>query len=368
MPTIGPAVGNMKAISTHPGIIPASTGNNDAFSQLLSDPDIAKDDALAGKSHEKRQSKGDTPTEPITVRPPMFPVLQTSSSNIPQSQLLPIAAFNTDGSDGSDDLSRSNGSKLSDVPVSFKESIKGDLSTISAIPGAGWQTSSEEEAQKSSPREALSAGAISAKQHRSSAASSERSAAYIDEASSGSGLAMTIHVSAIETHLPVAISQAVTDMTANGACVQHESQTSPAMAAQVEKPLRVLRFNIEPQSLGLVTVHIRMSHSRVSVKIGAQTHETCALLKRGSDTLSLAISEKGVALDSLEITRSVEMVPAQLSKANSENEIVTTSGGQAFAGKDQAGDRKRQEREPSGETAPSRHERAVDFLPEGVML
>ncbi len=68
MPTIGPAVGNMKAISTHPGIIPASTGNNDAFSQLLSDPDIAKDDALAGKSHEKRQSKGDTPTEPITVR------------------------------------------------------------------------------------------------------------------------------------------------------------------------------------------------------------------------------------------------------------------------------------------------------------
>jgi hypothetical protein len=80
---------------------------------------------------------------------------------------------------------------------------------------------------------------------------------------------------------------------------------SPLASAIVEQPsapaIKTLDIALEPDSLGSVTVKLRLSGERLELKIEASRSETMRLIDRDKDALSTALQSSGYSVDGLEI-------------------------------------------------------------------
>ncbi|QGM97905.1 flagellar hook-length control protein FliK [Methylocystis parvus] len=112
---------------------------------------------------------------------------------------------------------------------------------------------------------------------------------------------MTFHVDDLSVHIPLAIAHSLTD---NASLVNSErvamARDSTHDAVHPRETVKILRFSLEPESLGVVSVRMKIAHSRVEIRLDAQSDVAPALL-RAREALSTAIGDKGLILDSCEI-------------------------------------------------------------------
>jgi hypothetical protein len=99
----------------------------------------------------------------------------------------------------------------------------------------------------------------------------------------------------------------------------------------------MLTFELEPASLGLVTVKMRLARSNVDIEIGVQSEKTMSLLNDLRDKLTQAVTSSGCKVESLDIR--VSPTPASTdirenpSEGGSQNAAFGRfDGGGGFAG------------------------------------
>ncbi|MGJ0509982.1 MAG: flagellar hook-length control protein FliK [Methylocystis sp.] len=119
-------------------------------------------------------------------------------------------------------------------------------------------------------------------------------------------LPMTIHVSQIQTHFPAMIANTLTSGTPTGGIEDDIQIHRPLEAMDKPKDVqKIVSFEVEPASLGAISVRMRMTHSGVDIQIVAENASTSALLTDTRETLSAAIGERGLRLESYEVVVNV---------------------------------------------------------------
>jgi hypothetical protein len=156
-----------------------------------------------------------------------------------------------------------------------------------------------------------------------------------------------IHVSELQTYLPSAIAVALSDRS-NGpeapqAGTQHQIASPPE---QQTNPVKILRFEVEPETLGSISVRMRVTHTGVDIQIAADNASTSALLFDTRESLTAAIGEKGLNLHSYEVMLSQAPAPANAPGGQSETGFderrQAYAGERGYAGDDRPGQRSRQ--------------------------
>lgn len=172
-----------------------------------------------------------------------------------------------------------------------------------------------------------------------------------------------MRVSELETHLPVAVLNALPgeprELTRSEATVESRPVETPE---QQKAPVKVLKFELEPAALGGISVRMRVTHSRVDIQIAAENPSTSALLIDTRDALGAAIGEKGLSLHSYEV---VNMSAATAPPSNAAGQHQSSfseqqrnyAGERGFAGHDRD---QRQGQEPQ------RHQRRRDETSAGL--
>ncbi len=116
---------------------------------------------------------------------------------------------------------------------------------------------------------------------------------------------LKIQVAEIVTHLPAVVAQTLIASPENGSSGRKSApMAGPAMEPPPEKPaepLKVLKFQVEPASLGAITVRMRVCHAKVEIIMDAESPKTSALLVEARDHLTSAIGEKGMTLESFKV-------------------------------------------------------------------
>lgn len=183
------------------------------------------------------------------------------------------------------------------------------------------------------------------------------------------GAPLKIHVSDIQTHMPAVIVETL-------AGPSHEKPEPAAIKLpHVSEPpqkqheaLKILKFEVEPAALGTISVRMRVTHSRVDIKIETESPSTSALLADARDRLTTAIGERGFALDSYDV-RQNPSVPTTIGGqdgANADDRPPAHWGDREFSNEDRSGQRQRQST-PRRET-PRREEKLAAIKSLGVML
>ncbi|MEK8094122.1 flagellar hook-length control protein FliK [Methylocystis sp. IM3] len=130
------------------------------------------------------------------------------------------------------------------------------------------------------------------------------SASAKSEAPPEASAPLQIRVSEIVTHLPAVVAQTLTAARDAEASGRPAPILSGAIAPPPEKPvepLKILKFQVEPASLGAITVRMRVSRARVEIALDADSPKTSALLLEARDHLASAIGEKGMTLESFHV-------------------------------------------------------------------
>jgi flagellar hook-length control protein FliK len=178
----------------------------------------------------------------------------------------------------------------------------------------------------------------------------------------------TIHITSLATYLPTAIlreaGNAVAESNANAALAR---QPTSVPGSQGASALKVLNFQIEPASLGAISVKMRVTQSRIELQIDAQSPATSALIANTHERLAAAIRDNGFVLDSFKI----HVDPGLTSSAAPQDGHFAggqagNSGQQGYANEDRSGQRQR-ESAPHRE-APRRDERHSAGAAVGVIL
>lgn len=113
----------------------------------------------------------------------------------------------------------------------------------------------------------------------------------------------TLQVTGLETHLPGVLAQHVSEMSSSENVDKTKSVTTfdPA-ATQRDAPIvKILRFELEPASLGALTVRMRMAQSRVEIAIETQSSEALSRLNELRDRMTGAVAASGCAVDALDL-------------------------------------------------------------------
>jgi flagellar hook-length control protein FliK len=178
-----------------------------------------------------------------------------------------------------------------------------------------------------------------------------------------------IHITSLATYLPTAIlreagNAATAESNVNAAVAR---QTTSAPGSDGASPLKVLNFQIEPASLGAISVKMRVTQSRIELQIDAQSPTTSALIANTHERLAAAIRDNGFVLDSFKI----HVDPGLTSSAAPQDGHFAggqagNSGQQGYANEDRSGQRQR-ESAPHRE-APRRDERHSAGAAVGVIL
>ncbi|MCC3244651.1 hypothetical protein LG047_04840 [Methylocystis sp. WRRC1] len=118
-----------------------------------------------------------------------------------------------------------------------------------------------------------------------------------------------MHVSTLENHLPIAIGQTVMIMAGEIAAPTIEAPGgAPGYSALTDDrgPLKILKFELDPASLGSISVKMRMMQARVEIEIEVQTSDTLSILHDIKGKIATAIGVTGYAVDAFDI----RIVPA----------------------------------------------------------
>jgi flagellar hook-length control protein FliK len=121
---------------------------------------------------------------------------------------------------------------------------------------------------------------------------------------------VTIH--SLETHLPVVLSNMVAGWapipSEPGQSIEgeqrnvsiHVGPTPPATSAsqQMDAPIKIVTIQLEPESLGNVTVKMKMSRSNVDLHISVDSHDALRALGASHDKLVEAIQSTGCSVSS----------------------------------------------------------------------
>ncbi len=163
---------------------------------------------------------------------------------------------------------------------------------------------------------------------------------------------LLVRVESLQTFLPVVISQALTAAPAH-------SQLTPAHAPQVDadalpasSPLKMLRMQIEPASLGSLSIKMRVSKTHVEIEIEAQTPATAALLSGTREKLAEAISRQGLSLDVGDIKVSQAQNAASVNDESASRGGGGSSGERGYADGEPADRRQRQANSPNESRPP----------------
>ncbi|CAJ0879226.1 hypothetical protein AMST5_03040 [freshwater sediment metagenome] len=173
-----------------------------------------------------------------------------------------------------------------------------------------------------------------------------------------------IHVSEIETHLPFAIQNALPDRPHEVVKPETviESRAVETAEQQQRAPVKILKFEMEPATLGGISVRMRVTHARVDIQITAENASTSVLLADTRDALGAAIGEKGFSLHSYEVVNS-QSTPASpqngQSQSNFNEQQRAYAGERGFAGDDRPNQRQRQA--PNGD--PRRRDETTAGVP-----
>lgn len=162
---------------------------------------------------------------------------------------------------------------------------------------------------------------------------------------------VTIH--SLETHFPVVLSNIVAEAApipsepsqpADGEQRNvriHVGPTSPATGAsrQMEAPIKILTIQLEPESLGNVTVKMKMSRSNVDLHISVDSRDALRALGASHDKLVEAIQSTGYSVSSYTVETGAS-APASDSAQNPTgfgNQNLTSSGPDVGAGHEHIG-------------------------------
>lgn len=135
------------------------------------------------------------------------------------------------------------------------------------------------------------------------------------ESSAGEGAPETIRdvkIQSLETHLPVALSNILVAQVRSGFDVADAERpnvnieiapASIALGAQRQSagPTKLLTIELEPASLGAITVKMKMSHSNIDMQIRVESMEALRALDATRDKLVDAMQSSGCTVDSCTI-------------------------------------------------------------------
>jgi chemotaxis protein MotD len=167
-----------------------------------------------------------------------------------------------------------------------------------------------------------------------------------EQAAEFTGPPIKIHVSEIETHLPFALQNALPDrpheLAKPEAAIESRAVEAPE---QQRAPVKILKFEMEPATLGSISVRMRVTHARVDIQITAENASTSVLLADTRDALGSAIGEKGFSLHSYEVVNSPSTSASPQngqSQSNFNEQQRAYAGERGFTGDDRSDQRQRQ--------------------------
>jgi hypothetical protein len=170
-----------------------------------------------------------------------------------------------------------------------------------------------------------------------------------DEASASVPIPMgkTTFVS-FETHFPILLAKDLLasdrgeDLRQNFSTVGGPAPVSARepVATQAVTPIKILSFELEPASLGTLTVRVKISRTHVDLSIGADSDDALTLLNSSRGKLIGAIRATGAELESLTI-QATQISPPAAQQANESrahpDERSSSGGGNNGASRDQGG-------------------------------
>jgi len=154
-----------------------------------------------------------------------------------------------------------------------------------------------------------------------------------------------IRIDAIESHLPFAVAHAIiTSINSNKLEDENElsSFASEPVAVDARNPVKILKLDLEPVSLGCVSVKMRMSQSRIEVQIVVETTVARSILHDAKDKLASAIATTGCKMDAIDIR--INPTPQILDHGFSQDDRM----GQSFSQGAQSGEQDRASGHNSG--------------------
>jgi chemotaxis protein MotD len=98
-------------------------------------------------------------------------------------------------------------------------------------------------------------------------------------------------------------------------------------ATPISSPVKILTLTLEPDTLGAVTVTMRLVDSGLSLQVAAAKSDTASLIERDKDKISDRLRSLGYAIDNVE----VKTAAVQNSNSTSTNDQSATSQGQQSA-------------------------------------
>jgi len=175
---------------------------------------------------------------------------------------------------------------------------------------------------------------------------------------------MNIRFGDIGVHIPLAIGRSL------DAVASTESDGSASLgrqggfkAAPHREALKILTFEVEPATLGAISVRMKVTQSRIEIRMEAQS-DVAPVLLQAREALSTAIGDKGLILDSYEVG---VLPPTPPIVAASDPSVE--SGGSFNGGFAHDGRSSRQERQDGQERAARpRDDAPSSFAPVGLVL
>ncbi len=147
--------------------------------------------------------------------------------------------------------------------------------------------------------------------------STERPASGVPESNPSFGAEDRIHISHLGAHLPVALGRVLPQAAGPQANLEapHARPASLPEASRHET-IKVLTFQVEPEGMGAISVRMKLSQTRVELRIDTQAAAVSNTLSDAREALSRAIGDKGLALEAYEVrllpsapTTTVEAAP-----------------------------------------------------------
>lgn len=120
-----------------------------------------------------------------------------------------------------------------------------------------------------------------------------------------------IHVSMIQTHLPAAIISSLTEMARGSPETPGASGFHLLMQEKSAVPIKFVKFDIEPASLGPIVVRMRLTQASVEIEMSASAAKTAVLLDDLREALTKAIGDQGYALSRLDIQMATVVTGAE---------------------------------------------------------
>lgn len=171
----------------------------------------------------------------------------------------------------------------------------------------------------------------------------------------------TIRLEEIGLRIPIAIGRALDDIAAPAdSGVEIAAPRADAETRHPRQTLKILKFEIEPESLGAISVRMKITQARVEISMEARADVAPALID-AQDRLSAAIGEKGMTLESFDIR-----IAAPAHAAPSQDS--SPGGGGNFERGAHDGRSSQHDRREDRAAAPPREEAPSSLRPDGLIL